>query len=66
MTTQTILNIVLSVATLYLAWRNWNLTTVKETQRESQEMRVLKIEMKLDAAYLQIDELKGKAKDGTL
>ena len=97
MSTQSILNIVLTVATVYLAYRNWSLTIKKEDQRESQEMteirvqlnqvmsllhdvqkdirestadfralsdRVLKIEMKLDAAYAQINELKEKVRDG--
>ena len=97
MSTQTILNIILSVVTVYLAWRNWDLTSKKENQRESQEMteikvqldnvmgmlrdmqkdirtstadfralsdRVLKIEMKLEAAYARIDELREKVRDG--
>lgn len=99
MSAQTILNIILSLVTVYLAYRNWDLTSKKDTQRESQEMteirvqlnqvmsmlqdmqkdirtstadfrmlsdRVLKIEMKLEAAYVRIDELKEKIKDGTV
>lgn len=38
MDTQTILNIILSIITVYLAARNFILTSRKDVQRESQEM----------------------------
>ena len=38
MDTQTVLNIILSIITVYLAARNFILTSRKDVQRESQEM----------------------------
>lgn len=45
MSTQTILNIVLSLITVYLAIRNFALTTKKENQRESQEMTEIRVQL---------------------
>lgn len=45
MTTQTILNVVLSILTLYLAIKNYELTNKKENQRESQEMTEIRVQL---------------------
>lgn len=45
MSTQTILNIVLSAATVYLAIRNYALTSKKESQRESAEMAEIRTQL---------------------
>lgn len=45
MSTQTILNIVLSAATVYLAIRNFALTSKKESQRESAEMAEIRTQL---------------------
>lgn len=42
---QTLLNIVLSIITVYLALRNFVLTSKKDTQRESQEMTEIKVSL---------------------
>lgn len=54
MSTQTILNIILSAATVYLAIRNFALTTKKENQRESQEMTEIRV---------QLDQVMGMLRD---
>ena len=45
MDTQTKLNIVLSVITVYLAIRNFALSSKKDTQRESQEMTEIRVQL---------------------
>lgn len=45
MTNQTILNILLSIATVYLAVRNYMMAAKKEDQRESQEMTEIKVRL---------------------
>lgn len=45
MSTQTMLNIGLSIITVYLAIRNYALTTKKENQRESQEMTEIRVQL---------------------
>lgn len=45
MDTQTILNIILSCITVYLALRNFVLVSKKDTQRESQEMTEIKVQL---------------------
>lgn len=42
---QTALNIVLSLITVYLAIKNFSLTSRKDTQRESQEMTEIKVQL---------------------
>ena len=42
---QTALNIVLSLITVYLALKNFALTSRKDTQRESQEMTEIKVQL---------------------
>lgn len=42
---QTALNILLSLATVYLAVRNFALTAKKDTQRESQEMTEIRVKL---------------------
>ena len=42
---QTLLNIVLSIITVYLALRNFVLASKKDTQRESQEMTEIKVQL---------------------
>jgi len=45
MDTQTVLNILLSAATVYLAIRNFTLNSKKDTQRESQEMTEIRVQL---------------------
>lgn len=45
MSSQTMLNIALSVITVYLAFRNFILTSRKETQRESAEMAEIRTQL---------------------
>lgn len=45
MDTQTLLNIILSVVTAYLAIKNFLLTAKKDTQRESQEMTEIRVQL---------------------
>lgn len=45
MENQTILNIVLSLITVYLAVRNFILTQKRDTQRESQEMTEIRVQL---------------------
>ena len=45
MDTQTLLNIILSVVTVYLAIKNFLLTAKKDTQRESQEMTEIRVQL---------------------
>ena len=42
---QTLLNIVLSMITVYLAIRNFVLASKKDTQRESQEMTEIRVQL---------------------
>ena len=42
---QTVLNVVLSCITVYLALRNFALVSKKDTQRESQEMTEIKVQL---------------------
>lgn len=44
MSTQTVLNIILSAVTVYLGIRNFALTQKKETQQESQEMTEIRVQ----------------------
>ena len=46
MSTQTVLNIILSVVTVYLGIRNFALTQKKDTQRESAEMTEIRVQYK--------------------
>lgn len=41
---QTFLNIILALLTAYLAFRNYAVSSKKETQRESQEMTEIKVQ----------------------
>lgn len=45
METQTLLNIILSVITVYLALRNFILTSRKDVQRESEEMTEVRVQL---------------------
>ena len=45
MDNQTFLNIILSLITVYLAIRNFVLSSKKDTQRESQEMTEIKVQL---------------------
>ena len=45
MDTQTVLNIILSFLTVYLALRNFVLTSKKDTRRESQEMTEIRVQL---------------------
>ena len=45
MNEQTILNILLSIVTVYLAIRNFIITSKKDVQRESQEMAEIRIQL---------------------
>ena len=51
MSTQTILNIILSVVTVYLGYRNFALTQRKENQRETSEMTEIRVQ------YTQVMEM---------
>jgi hypothetical protein len=44
MSTQTVLNIILSAVTVYLGIRNFALTQKKEAQQESQEMTEIRVQ----------------------
>jgi len=44
MPTQTVLNIILSLITVYLAIRNFQMSQKKETQRESEEMTEIRVQ----------------------
>jgi len=63
MTTQTMLNIVLSLVTVYLAYRNWDLTSKKEDQRESQEMTEIRVQ--LDQVKDLLKDMRKDIKDST-
>lgn len=54
MDNQTILNILLSIATVYLAIKNYLNTNRKDTMRESQEMTTIKV---------QLDQVMGMLRD---
>lgn len=43
--TQTLLNIILSLITVYLAIKNFVLTSKKDTQRESQELTEIRVQL---------------------
>lgn len=45
MDNQTILNIILSLITAYLAIKNFSLTSKKDVQRESQEMTEIRVQL---------------------
>ena len=45
MSTQTILNIILSLITVYLAYRNYVMDHRKESQRESAEMTEIRVQL---------------------
>lgn len=45
MDTQTLLNIILSIITVYLALRNFLLTSRKDAQRESEEMTEVRVQL---------------------
>ena len=45
MDTQTLLNIILSIVTVYLAIRNFLTSTRKDAQRESQEMTEIRVQL---------------------
>jgi len=45
MDTQTLLNIVLSIVTVYLAIRNFIVASKKDTQRESQELTEIRVQL---------------------
>lgn len=45
METQTALNIILSIITVYLAIKNFTLTSRKDVQRESQEMTEIRVQL---------------------
>ena len=45
MDTQTLLNIILSLITVYLALRNFVLTSKRNTQRESEEMTEIRVQL---------------------
>lgn len=45
MDTQTLLNILLSITTVYLALRNFLLTSKKDAQRESEEMTKVQVQL---------------------
>ncbi len=46
MDTQTVLNVILSIVTVYLAARNFLLTSRKDVQRESEEMTEIRVKLK--------------------
>lgn len=54
MSTQTVLNILLSATTVYLGIRNFILTSKKESQRESEEMTAIRV---------QLDQVMGMLRD---
>lgn len=53
MNAQTILNIILSVLTLYLAYQNYRMSQKKENQRESQEMTEIRVQLQQVMSMLQ-------------
>ena len=60
MSTQTILNIILSAATVYLAIRNFLMASRKESQRESAEMA--EIRTQLSQVMSMLRDLQGDVK----